>query len=787
MHSAAKAASAALTPAPLPHLLKLRLRLAPAEVGQRPGGVAQHGHLGVVLQLLHQRVQRAVAQHQVAALGRVARNVAQRPDRLRGGAQRAVSAASELGAAPSTQCIYCTVLACSPPLGYGAQPWPAARWLPSAPHPCAAPTGWTHLLPHIVNGRLQQLHKDGHCPRLNDHARVVRGARRHVGQRPGGLKLQRGGTGGMPCTSQGWPLRCCKTRQRTSCTPWHARPSYTVHPAPAAAAAPPTKLSACPAKPRLRCYALGLGPHLQRRRVGALQELHKAGDDALADDLLDRRVALCGERAAAPASERSAARSHQASAWHACTAALLCRVCHSHRVSFCTSRRCLRATLRHPNQHTPIDSSLRNWVVASSCACGSSDHTPCTMAGRLSSCRRTGTGGGWGEFGWGRRLSAAKPGTAVCADGSGCNRGLLSPKKLRTRARPSPAPSAPGRAHLLLHHRPRRVQLARRHHGTDHALLLQVLIPPVLTQLHNIVLALLLGLLQVDACGAAAGARAATGWHVACSAGRLVRQPRPLAASGTGCLPRCRPRSRCAGPLASRHAGHERPPGLPRQPRSHRPGNQRRALQPSCVRRTGPARQVGAHHPPFLIVALPLEPGRSDMAAKVLGARCQSAGEGLLAGIAASVIRRSCRGRLGSQGVGGNDQGESHGGSSRFEWARAGARKFGAEEAPTAGVLLWFRGLTITPPFEQSEYMSSEEGWRCRAASRRRQVQAGVACCPALWGWAVPFTAAQPSLLVNHLLGVPARRPQRHFGLSATCAATRLGTRAGLMQPAAEW
>lgn len=35
-----------------------------------------------------------------------------------------------------------------------------------------------------------------------------------------------------------------------------------------------------------------------------------------------------------------------------------------------------------------MESSLRNCVVASSWAWGSSDHTPCTMAGRLSSCGR---------------------------------------------------------------------------------------------------------------------------------------------------------------------------------------------------------------------------------------------------------------------------------------------------------------------------------------------------------------------------------------------------------------
>jgi hypothetical protein len=51
------------------HLLKSGLRLlAPAEVRECPGGVAQHGQLRAVLQLLQQRRERAVLQHQVSAL-----------------------------------------------------------------------------------------------------------------------------------------------------------------------------------------------------------------------------------------------------------------------------------------------------------------------------------------------------------------------------------------------------------------------------------------------------------------------------------------------------------------------------------------------------------------------------------------------------------------------------------------------------------------------------------------------------------------------------------------------
>ena len=62
--------------------------------------------------------------------------------------------------------------------------------------------------------------------------------------------------------------------------------------------------------------------------------------------------------------------------------------------------------------------------------------------------------------------------------------------------------------HLLLHCVAGAVglQLAPlRHHGSHHALLLQVLIPAVLAQLHNVVLALPPSVIQVDACRAKGG------------------------------------------------------------------------------------------------------------------------------------------------------------------------------------------------------------------------------------------------------------------------------------------
>ena len=64
-------------------LLKGRGRLLPsAEVRQRPGCIAQHGQLGIVLELLQEGRQGTALEHQISALRRVARNVPQSPDSL---------------------------------------------------------------------------------------------------------------------------------------------------------------------------------------------------------------------------------------------------------------------------------------------------------------------------------------------------------------------------------------------------------------------------------------------------------------------------------------------------------------------------------------------------------------------------------------------------------------------------------------------------------------------------------------------------------------------------------
>lgn len=58
------------------------LRLSPAEVGQRPGGVSQHGQLGSVGELLQQRAHCPLLEDQVAAHGGVTSDVPEGPDLL---------------------------------------------------------------------------------------------------------------------------------------------------------------------------------------------------------------------------------------------------------------------------------------------------------------------------------------------------------------------------------------------------------------------------------------------------------------------------------------------------------------------------------------------------------------------------------------------------------------------------------------------------------------------------------------------------------------------------------
>jgi hypothetical protein len=65
------------------HMLPVRLRvLAPAEVGEGPGRIAEHAELVVLVEKREQRSERALGEDVIAALWAVAGDVAERPDRL---------------------------------------------------------------------------------------------------------------------------------------------------------------------------------------------------------------------------------------------------------------------------------------------------------------------------------------------------------------------------------------------------------------------------------------------------------------------------------------------------------------------------------------------------------------------------------------------------------------------------------------------------------------------------------------------------------------------------------
>mmetsp|Transcript_26984 Transcript_26984/g.59221 ORF Transcript_26984/g.59221 Transcript_26984/m.59221 type:complete len:248 (-) Transcript_26984:251-994(-) len=109
------------------HPLEGRRRLSAAEVRQGPCRVPHHGRLVRLLEHCHDWVQASALQNQVPEVGRVAGDVAQRPD---------------------------------------------------------------GLLPHVVARRLQQLHEDGQSSMLNDDPCLLCRARGDVREYPRCLKLQ---------------------------------------------------------------------------------------------------------------------------------------------------------------------------------------------------------------------------------------------------------------------------------------------------------------------------------------------------------------------------------------------------------------------------------------------------------------------------------------------------------------------------------------------------------------------------------------------------------------------
>ncbi len=113
-----------------------------------------------------------------------------------------------------------------------------------------------HLLAHVVVRRAQQLHKNGHSVVVDDDLRVLRGPRSDVGQGPRSLKLQSNKKGDVRSV-------CSANEQRL----WNSR--HVAVPGDA---------------------------YLQHRRVLALEELHKLGNNASLNNLLDRWVALCERR-----------------------------------------------------------------------------------------------------------------------------------------------------------------------------------------------------------------------------------------------------------------------------------------------------------------------------------------------------------------------------------------------------------------------------------------------------------------------------------------------------------
>jgi hypothetical protein len=168
------------------HLLESGLRLSAAEVGQGPGGVAQHGD---AVRLAH-------------GCSRHARHA-------ESAAERELHTADSV---PSSDCSAPLERTRSRQAGESPAMFPSAHtaWMCGlAAGSRARPPRRPHLLADIRERRLEQADEKGHGASVHDDLRVSGGARGDVGQRPGSLELHSG-----PCQSHEAPR--CRARQACS-------------------------------------------------------------------------------------------------------------------------------------------------------------------------------------------------------------------------------------------------------------------------------------------------------------------------------------------------------------------------------------------------------------------------------------------------------------------------------------------------------------------------------------------------------------------------------------------
>lgn len=156
---------------------------------------------------------------------------------------------------------------------------------------------FSYLLPDIVAGGRQELHKDGNSPVVDHNTCMLRCAGRNVRQRPGGLKLHMDNSHtGKEFKNEDWAgltyanspaggPRGNKARGNTI-GPWSLITHTTEQ--RAATCLLPRLLLGTSANQSSRSQS-----NLQLRVIISLQELCEGGHHSRLDDFLDRRTTLC--------------------------------------------------------------------------------------------------------------------------------------------------------------------------------------------------------------------------------------------------------------------------------------------------------------------------------------------------------------------------------------------------------------------------------------------------------------------------------------------------------------